>query len=188
MKIPVIDLFAGPGGLCEGFSRSSVGDFHITISIEKDAMAHETLRLRAAYRELMRNPKSSELDWYLWDDFVENQPWKTLFAALQSSSSKTIKEACFHANQEARQLELGPQNREMITKEIRNSLLPYQIGPNLPSNTVLIGGPPCQAYSVVGRARNNGQEGYVAEKDQRHFLYREYLHVIAEFIPAVFVM
>jgi DNA (cytosine-5)-methyltransferase 1 len=76
----------------------------------------------------------------------------------------------------------------MITKEIRKSLLPYQSGRNFPSNTVLIGGPPCQAYSVVGRARNKGQEGYVAEKDNRHFLYLEYLHVISEFKPAVFVM
>ncbi|MBK7063420.1 MAG: DNA cytosine methyltransferase [Rubrivivax sp.] len=58
----------------------------------------------------------------------------------------------------------------------------------LPDNIVLIGGPPCQAYSVVGRSRNRGTEGYKAENDQRHFLYREYLQVINEFRPAAFVM
>ena len=188
MTIPVIDLFAGPGGLGEGFSRSSKGDFRITISIEKDGMAHETLRLRAAHRELMRNPATTEEDWQLWDALVEDEPWNTLFATLRTSKSPAIREACSHADREALQLELGPDNRTQVSNEIRKRLKPYLDNGKLPENTVLIGGPPCQAYSVVGRARNKGEEGYVAENDQRHFLYREYLHVIAEFRPAVFVM
>ena len=53
---------------------------------------------------------------------------------------------------------------------------------------MLIGGPPCQAYSVVGRSRNKGVDGYEAEDDQRHFLYREYLRIIANHWPSVFVM
>ena len=53
---------------------------------------------------------------------------------------------------------------------------------------VMIGGPPCQAYSVAGRARNKGIKGYSAEQDQRHFLYREYLKILACHWPAVFVM
>jgi DNA (cytosine-5)-methyltransferase 1 len=53
---------------------------------------------------------------------------------------------------------------------------------------VLIGGPPCQAYSLVGRARNRGISTYIPEKDHRHFLYQEYLRIIHEFQPAVFVM
>lgn len=188
MTIPVIDLFAGPGGLGEGFSRSARGDFRITISIEKDAMAHETLRLRAAHRELMRNPATTEEDWQLWDALVEKEPWNTIFATLRTCASPAIRVACSHADQEALQLELGPDNRAEVSKEIRKRLKPYLEDGKLPGNAVLIGGPPCQAYSVVGRARNQGQAGYVAENDQRHFLYLEYLHVIAEFRPAVFVM
>jgi DNA (cytosine-5)-methyltransferase 1 len=53
---------------------------------------------------------------------------------------------------------------------------------------VLIGGPPCQAYSLAGRSRNCGIKNYSAEKDHRNFLYREYLEVIARFKPSVFVM
>lgn len=188
MTIPVIDLFAGPGGLGEGFSRSAKGDYRITISIEKDAMAHETLRLRAAHRELMRNPATTDDDWRLWDALVEEVPWSTLFAALKACASLPIREACSLADQEALHLELGPDNRTEVSKEIRKRLKPYMQGGQLPSNAVLIGGPPCQAYSVVGRSRNKGEEDYVAENDHRHFLYREYLHVIAEFRPAVFVM
>ncbi|MDB2686637.1 DNA cytosine methyltransferase [Mariniblastus sp.] len=53
---------------------------------------------------------------------------------------------------------------------------------------VLLGGPPCQAYSLVGRSRNRGIVDYKAEEDHRHFLYLEYLSVIANHLPSVFVM
>lgn len=188
MTIPVIDLFAGPGGLGEGFSRSSSSDFKITISIEKDGMAHETLRLRAAHRELQRNPETTDEVWALWDKLVEETPWNILFSTLFCCESPQIKEACQHADQEAHRLELGPTNRSEVSKEIRERLKPFMEKGKLPRNAVLIGGPPCQAYSVVGRSRNKGTKLYVAEEDHRHFLYEEYLHVIAEFRPAVFVM
>jgi DNA (cytosine-5)-methyltransferase 1 len=60
------------------------------------------------------------------------------------------------------------------------------IGPK--ADWVLIGGPPCQAYSLVGRSRNRGKADYRAEEDHRHYLYREYLRIIQEYRPAVFVM
>ena len=50
----IVDLFAGPGGLGEGFA-SLVEDghapFRIGISVEKEASAHRTLTLRAFLRE-----------------------------------------------------------------------------------------------------------------------------------------
>jgi len=53
---------------------------------------------------------------------------------------------------------------------------------------VLLGGPPCQAYSLAGRSRNTGRHDYVPHQDDRQYLYVEYLHVLAEHRPAVFVM
>lgn len=53
---------------------------------------------------------------------------------------------------------------------------------------VLIGGPPCQAYSLVGRSRNMGIKDYDPSKDLRQKLYVDYLQVIADHAPAVFVM
>lgn len=151
-------------------------------------MAHQTLRLRAAHRELMRDPAMTQDGWQLWDNLVETTSWKTLFETLSACDNPAIRKACAHANNEALQLEMGPGNRETVSSEIRKRLAPYIRDGKLPTNSVLIGGPPCQAYSVVGRARNLGKSDYVAKEDHRHFLYREYLHVIAEFQPAVFVM
>ena len=56
MSVPVIDLFAGPGGLGEGFASLQGHQgrpfFEIALSIEKDAVAHRTLMLRAVFRRL----------------------------------------------------------------------------------------------------------------------------------------
>ena len=56
------------------------------------------------------------------------------------------------------------------------------------SHWALVGGPPCQAYSNVGKSVRKGNAEYNPDNDQRHVLYREYLKVIAEFWPSVFVM
>lgn len=51
--IPVIDVFAGPGGLGEGFSSYTYNStaFKIALSIEKDPIAHQTLELRSFFRQ-----------------------------------------------------------------------------------------------------------------------------------------
>jgi len=51
---------------------------------------------------------------------------------------------------------------------------------------VLVGDPPCQAYSLAGRSRMMGNPDF--ESDERHFLYREYLKIIIDHQPPVFVM
>jgi DNA (cytosine-5)-methyltransferase 1 len=56
------------------------------------------------------------------------------------------------------------------------------------SNVILIGGPPCQAYSVVGRSPNKGTEGYDASKDRRHFLYKDYVRILRTLMRAAFFM
>ncbi|MFZ2987543.1 DNA cytosine methyltransferase [Ideonella sp.] len=188
MAIPVIDLFAGPGGLGEGFSRSSKARFDIVVSVEKDGMAFETLQLRAAHRALARSDSTTAQTWQCWDRVVMDSPWNIVFDNLMMAGNVAIREACLTARAEAWNIEMGPTNRHLISAGIRSRLAPHMIDGRLPDNAVLIGGPPCQAYSVVGRARNKGKKDYKAENDHRHFLYREYLAVINEFRPAVFVM
>lgn len=188
MSIPVIDLFAGPGGLGEGFSRFKGVSFEVGVSIEKDGMAFETLQLRAAHRALARSGLATKAVWQRWDAVLASEPWNIVFEKLRGSGDPAIAAACEAARKEAWNVELGPSNREMISAGIKQRMKRFMTGQRLPTNAVLIGGPPCQAYSVVGRSRNKGTVGYKAENDQRHFLYREYLEVINEFRPAVFVM
>ena len=51
---------------------------------------------------------------------------------------------------------------------------------------MLIGGPPCQAYSLAGRSRRANDKDF--HKDEKHFLYKEYLRVIQVHKPTIFVM
>lgn len=188
MSVPVVDLFAGPGGLGEGFARASSIRYDIAVSIEKDGMAFETLQLRAAHRALAREGQATRATWSRWDAILNDSPWNIAFEMLRASGEAAIEAACESARRESWNLEMGPQNRAHVSQGIRQRLAPFMQGQRLPDNIVLIGGPPCQAYSIVGRSRNKGTEGYLAERDHRHFLYREYLHVISEFRPAAFVM
>lgn len=188
MAVPIIDLFAGPGGLGEGFSRESTVDFKIAVSIEKDSMAHQTLRLRAAHRAISKNPATSKDTWTLWDSILEKESWHDVFDKLSKCGNQTIESACALAMEEALHLELHPNRRGKASEAIQQRLIQHENAVHLPRNAVLIGGPPCQAYSVVGRVRNKGIKDYKPEEDGRHFLYREYLKVIADFEPAIFVM
>jgi DNA (cytosine-5)-methyltransferase 1 len=188
MTVPVIDVFAGPGGLSEGFARANSASFKVAVSIEKDGMAAETLCLRAAHRALLRSGFATSAVWLLWDTILADSPWNIAFDRLMESGNDAISNACKEARREVWNLEMKPDNRGMVSAGIRHRLRPFMSGRRLPDNIVLIGGPPCQAYSVVGRSRNRGTKGYRPEMDHRHFLYREYLHVISEFRPAVFVM
>lgn len=189
MTVPIVDLFAGPGGLGEGFSRSTLCDFRLVVSIEKDPMAWQTLRLRAAHRELMREEGKESSAWREWDSIIGSASWMETFANLCDSTNPAIRKACRAAEDEAWQCELGPENRERVSAGVRLRLAPFKRRNGaIPKNIVLIGGPPCQAYSIVGRSRNRGTSDYRAERDQRHFLYLEYLRVIADLRPAVFVM
>jgi len=174
-KIKVIDIFSGPGGLGEGFSAyqdaSGNHPFKIAISIEKEESAHKTLKLRSFFRQFNNDaPK----EYY---DFLKGKlgakPEDELYK--NPKFAKQLKDA----ENEALCLELGKDNRT-INKSIEAALGNDEC--------VLIGGPPCQAYSLAGRSRNKGIENYKAENDHRNFLYKEYLKIIAQFQPAVFVM
>lgn len=170
--IPIVDLFAGPGGLGEGFSSVENDPFRIIVSAEMTSSARSTLRLRAFYRILKRRGGDALESYYRFCNKKSDLPY-----------DETNHDAWVEAGEEARQLELGkPEDNEELDRRISD----HELGPDTP--WVLIGGPPCQAYSLVGRARNRGKVEYRAEDDHRHFLYKEYLRIIQKYRPAVFVM
>ncbi|WP_232626039.1 DNA cytosine methyltransferase [Achromobacter deleyi] len=174
-NIPVIDLFAGPGGLCEGFSSvvdaAGVRRFAVKVSIEKDPVAHRTLLLRAIFRKF---PKGQVPNCYY--DYVRGQITREQFL-----SHPDIKVAAEHAAKEARCAELGVTSPEEVDGWIREAL-------GAQADWVLIGGPPCQAYSLAGRSRLRSKDVKKFEADAKHFLYMEYLRIIQQFAPAIFVM
>ena len=171
----IVDLFAGPGGLGEGFASLDVGGhapFRIGISVEKEASAHCTLTLRAflrAYQARHEVMPQAFVDFHA--GLIPEPDWSEVDAA-----------AWQHATAEAQCLELGT--------EPAAAAIDHAIGALRREfdDTILIGGPPCQAYSLVGRARAKGKVGYVPEKDERHYLFREYIRVLDRLRPAAFVM
>lgn len=175
--IPVIDLFAGPGGLNEGFSsvRNDEGKyvFNTLASFEMDSYACQTLRLRATYRALAR--AGGDLSSYF--EYVQGRKtWQSALDDLQ------FREAYESAKKHVYQVELGEDNRPEVDDFIEKQLGPERLRPHW----ALIGGPPCQAYSLAGRSRRTGDKTFAS--DHKHFLYREYLHILGKFKPTVFVM
>ena len=174
--LPVVDLFAGPGGLGEGFaaanSASGAPAFRICLSIERDAYAHATLTLRSFFRQFR-------------DGRVPHEYYRLLRSPELGFPylGGLFPEQAHRAREEAIRATLGEEPRERIDQLIGRAL-----AGSGKEAWVLVGGPPCQAYSVIGRSRNRGVKGYAPEKDHRHFLYREYLRILATHWPPVFVM
>jgi DNA (cytosine-5)-methyltransferase 1 len=173
-QIPIIDLFAGPGGLGEGFTSVVDKDkkrfFRIALSIERDEFAHKTLTLRSFLRQF--HFKKLPKEYY---QFVRGKI--TDVEELYKLYPKEAEEA----KREAWRFSLGKtEDHNEIDKRIREGLKGQK-------NFVLIGGPPCQAYSLVGRARRQEGKG-LNKEDERVYLYREYYRILAVHKPPVFIM
>lgn len=176
MAIPIIDLFAGPGGLGEGFSalrRHGAPKFKIKLSVEKDFHAHQTLELRAFYRQF----PDGEVPEEYYDHLSGGCTREAVFKAFPCQAERAATEAW--------RTELGKAETpdSLVDDRIRRALGKHH------ANWVLIGGPPCQAFSLVGRSKMIGEKGIEKyEADHRHMLYEQYLRIIAEHLPPIFVM
>lgn len=169
----MIDLFAGPGGLGEGFSSlgadTGAQRFKIVMSVEMDQFAHRTLELRAFYRQFtdLNRPR----EYYEYTANPSPAAREALFAQYPLAARAASREAWRH--------ELSGESAEEVTERARQALH----GRN---DWVLVGGPPCQAYSLVGRSRRKNDELF--EQDAKHTLYKHYLRVVSDLKPPVFVM
>lgn len=176
--IPVIDVFAGPGGLNEGFARHDDGStFSIAASFEMESNAIETLKLRSAVRSLSSNGRV-----YLpyMDALNRNELTSARIASDVLREDLDFRDALAEADEHVFKHELSENSRPESDGIIRERLR------GAGDKWVLLGGPPCQAYSLVGRSRRTGEERFY--EDVKHTLYREYLHIVEEFKPTVFVM
>tara|TARA_Y100001960_G_scaffold331037_1_gene426798 strand:+ start:675 stop:2261 length:1587 start_codon:yes stop_codon:yes gene_type:complete len=167
--IPVIDIFAGPGGLGEGFSSYKAKDcsipFQVGLSIECDKFAHETLLLRKFFKKLVENGKSANYYSFLRNDISKEK----LFAYHKEEYDRSKEEAYLAT--------LGKTPEGDIDKKIKKVL-------NKNKDWILIGGPPCKAFSVVARSRRGG----IDPSDPNVNLYLEYLKILHKFSPSVFIL
>ncbi|MBU2053522.1 MAG: DNA cytosine methyltransferase [Proteobacteria bacterium] len=175
--VPVIDMFAGPGGLGEGFARFSEGlpsgpPFDVRLSIEKDFHACQTLELRAFLREFLKGKTPEE-----YYDYVRSpSPSKRNNLMKEFPEGQRAIKRVWHA-------ELGGESfpDDKVNKRIKESL-------GESKTWVLIGGPPCQAYSLAGRSRRSKQPREEFENLREHYLYNHYLKIIRNHQPTVFIM
>ena len=160
-KYTFIDLFAGAGGLSEGFVRAG---FAPIAHIEMDKYACETLKTRAAYHYLEENDKLHIYKKYLQDKKEGERGQK-----LWNQVPTTVIDSVIHAT-------IGSSTIDSIFQKVDNLK-------GKKSVDLIIGGPPCQAYSIVGRARI----GKEVEKDPRNELYKYYVQFLQRYKPKMFV-
>lgn len=155
-ELRYIDLFAGAGGLSEGF----VSEGFLPIAhVEADSAACYTLRTRAAYHYLRKNNKIE-----IYQDYLKGNVSRS---HLYDSIPEVILNSVFNSK-------IGQDNKHIFSKI--DSLLGEK------SVDLIIGGPPCQAYSVVGRAPLKHKKN-----DERTKLYIQYGRFLKKYNPKVFV-
>lgn len=160
-----VDLFAGCGGLSEGFMNAG---FDIAAYVERDHHACETLRTRELFRELEQRGK---LLWYYryFREEVSREELRLKFPDISDVLERKIIEK-----------EFGEDRYAELLSGVRNAVR-SSAGARV---HVLLGGPPCQAYSLVGRSRDPER----MQKDHRHFLYEHYLNVLQDVKPDFFLL
>lgn len=154
-----IDLFAGAGGLSEGFKRAG---FEPIAHVEMMEAACFTMRTRGVYYHLKEIGFESKYHEYLRKDITRKQFYEDI--------PQEILDAVIHAP-------IGKGTNDSIFQQIDQNLNGTK------EVDLIIGGPPCQAYSLVGRARS----GNNMKSDPRNYLYVQYAEYLQRYQPKMFV-
>lgn len=156
-----IDLFAGAGGLSEGFIRAG---FTPIAHIEMKQDACNTLKTRSAFHYLQNHGQLS-----IYEEYLKNKEDGTDGSALWAQVPSEVTNAAICAT-------IGEETIKGIFEKV-DSLKGNK------TVDIIIGGPPCQAYSVAGRARM----GKAVEEDPRNELYKYYVQFLEKYNPKMFV-
>ena len=158
MSLKYIDLFAGAGGLSEGFIRCG---FEPIAHVEMNKDACDTLRTRTAFHYLKEENRIEEYYDYVKGKISRDELWLKIPEQLIKSVINT---------------EISPETLPSIFGKIDKQLGKQKVD-------LVIGGPPCQAYSVAGRARD--PKGMT--EDPRNHLYKYYVEFLKRYKPKMFV-
>lgn len=154
-----IDLFSGAGGLSEGFINAG---FNPIAHVEMDRSACQTLETRLIYHKLKHENQLDQYYKYLRGDVSR-------FEFLEDFKDKELLKSVIN-------LPIGEETNGEIFDTIDSLKGKKKVD-------LIIGGPPCQAYSLVGRARDS--KGM--KNDPRNLLYKEYAKFLTRYEPKVFV-
>ncbi|WP_372756813.1 DNA cytosine methyltransferase [Mariniflexile sp.] len=158
MSYNFIDLFAGAGGLSEGFIQAG---FEPIAHVEIEKSACNTLKTRTAYHYLKSNNKYEVYVSYLKGEITREE--------LYDSVPKEILDTVIN-------LPIGDENNKAIQKQIDECLGKRKVD-------LIIGGPPCQAYSLAGRSRSKTK----MVGDPRNYLFVQYAEYLEKYQPKMFV-
>ena len=159
-----IDLFAGAGGLSEGFIQAG---FNPIAHVEMNLFAAQTLVTRSAYYYLKQTKQLNIYYRYLRGEIIRDEFVKI----IPNRISKTV--ICET---------MSDDTLPGIFKTI-DGIMKIR---NITNVDVVIGGPPCQAYSLVGRAQSSHMN-HPMSKDPRNELYKLYARVLKRYQPRMFV-
>ena len=132
-----------------------------------DKYASETLRTRALYHVLHDSNKDDVYYDYVRDKTPVNNPF-------ESVKDLNVPEII--------NKEITEENQEIIVDEIRDRMKLNEIN----KVDVMIGGPPCQTYSVIRRF-DSKIEGRNWKDDPRNYLFKRYVYFLKKFNPDIFV-
>lgn len=156
-KLRFIDLFAGAGGLSEGFIRAG---YTPIAHVEMNKNACDTLKTRTLFHSI------SEKNRELYDRYVKGEISRDDFWAIDKNN---LLDTVINT-------EISDKTTEELFKKIDKLKGDEKVD-------IIIGGPPCQAYSVAGRARDPES----MKADPRNFLYKYYLQFLKHYKPKMFV-
>ncbi|MYB96543.1 MAG: DNA cytosine methyltransferase [Gammaproteobacteria bacterium] len=153
-----LDLFAGAGGLSEGFIRAG---YNPIAHVEMDQAACCTLRTRMAYHWLKEKGDLQSYIDYLQGDVSREE----FYISLPDRITQSVIN-----------VEIGEETLQDIFQQIDLLLEDRELN-------LIVGGPPCQTYSHIGRSRcPNRMKG-----DPRNDLYLFYAEFLREYEPNYFV-
>ena len=159
-----IDLFAGAGGLSEGFIQAG---FSPIAHVEMNPYAAQTLETRTGYYYLK---EQGNLDIYF--DYIKGKISRDEY--LKSIPEELLKSVCCETMSDETLPGLFDTIDDILTEK------------GIEKVDVIIGGPPCQAYSLVGRAQSSHMENPMAT-DPRNDLYKLYAKFLKKYQPKMFV-
>lgn len=163
-RLTYIDLFAGAGGLSEGFMQSG---FEPVAHVEMNEYAAKTIETRMVYFYLKKHDSLEKYYMYEKGQITREE----LLELVPEEELKTV---------------INKEISIFTIKDIFKAIDTIMKEKELKQVDVIVGGPPCQAYSLVGRAQSSHML-VPMEEDPRNELYKMYVQFLTRYKPRMFV-